>query len=125
MPSLSNSSWIRGVLQPKFKGKENGRHRPALVLSGKAYNKATGLLICCPKSTSIRRAPTEVPVNNLDSTSVVASNLVTTLDWRVHKVKKAATAEVGVFEEVILRVIPLIGAEHLDTIVPSAGRMSF
>ncbi len=68
---------------------------------------------------------TELLVNNLDSTSVVASNLVTTLDWRVHKVKKAAKAEVGVFEEVILRVIPLIDAEHLDTIVPSAGRMSF
>ncbi len=95
------------------KGREIGKYRPVLVLSGKAYNKATGLLICCPVSTSIRHAPTEVPVNNLDDPSVVASNLVTTLDWRVRKVKKAATAEVGVFEEVLLRVIPLIGADHV------------
>lgn len=95
------------------KGKEIGKYRPALVLSGKAYNKATGLLICCPISTSIRKAPTEVQVNNLDSPSVVASNLVTTLDWRVRKVKKAATAEAGVLKEVLLRVIPLIGADQV------------
>ncbi|MDH4273543.1 MAG: type II toxin-antitoxin system PemK/MazF family toxin [Gammaproteobacteria bacterium] len=95
------------------KGKEIGKYRPALVLSGKAYNKATGLLICCPISTSIHHAPTEVPVNNLDSPCVVASNLVTTLDWRARKVKKAATAESGVFEDVLLRVIPLIGADQV------------
>jgi mRNA-degrading endonuclease toxin of MazEF toxin-antitoxin module len=40
------------------KGKEIGKYRPALVLSGKAYNQATGLLICCPISTSIRGAAT-------------------------------------------------------------------
>jgi mRNA interferase MazF len=95
------------------KGKEIGKYRPALVLSGKQYNKATGLLICCPISTSIRHVPTEVPVNNLDSPSVVASNLVTTLDWRARKVKKAATAEAGVYEEVLLRIIPLIGADQV------------
>jgi len=67
------------------KGKEIGKYRPALVLSGKAYNKATGLLICCPISSSICKAPTEVPINNLDTPSVVAANLVTTLDWRVRK----------------------------------------
>ena len=29
------------------KGKEIGKYRPALVLSSKAYNQQTGLLICC------------------------------------------------------------------------------
>ncbi|NEX17056.1 MAG: MazF family transcriptional regulator [Halochromatium sp.] len=95
------------------KGKEIGKYRPALVLSSRAYNQATGLLICCPISTSIRGAATEVPVNNLDSTSVVAANLIQTLDWRVRKVKKVAEAESGVLEEVLLRLIPLIGAEPL------------
>lgn len=95
------------------KGKEIGKYRPALVLSSKAYNKATGLLICCPINTSIRKAATEVAINNLDSPSVVASNLVTTLDWRARKAKKAARAEAGVFEQVLLRVLPLIGAERL------------
>lgn len=83
------------------------------MLSSRAYSQATGLLICCPISTSIRGASTEVPVNNLDATSVVAANLVQTLDWRMRKVKKVAEAESGVLEAVLLRLIPLIGAEQL------------
>lgn len=95
------------------KGKEIGKYRPALVLSSKAYNEKSGLLICCPISTSIRGAATEVPVGNLDSSSVVASNLINTLDWRERKVKKVAEGERGVMDEVILRLIPLIGADQV------------
>lgn len=95
------------------KGKEIGKYRPALVLSGKAYNQKSGLLICCPISTSVRGAITEVPIDNLDSPSVVASNLVNTLDWRVRKVKKVAEGEAGVMDEVILRLLPLIGADQV------------
>lgn len=58
------------------KGKEVGKYRPALVLSSKEYNRATGLIICCPISTSIRGGNTEVPVNNIDQPSVVAASLI-------------------------------------------------
>ena len=95
------------------KGKEIGKYRPALVLSSKAYNQRSGLLICCPISSSIRGQSTEVPVGNLDSPSVVASNLIHTLDWHERKVKKVAQGEPGVFDEVILRLIPLIGADQV------------
>lgn len=94
------------------KGKEIGKYRPALVLSGKAYNQATGLLICCPISTSIRGAATEVMVSNLQTPSVVAANLVMTLDWTQRKVRKEAEAEPGVIDAVLLRLLPLIGAER-------------
>lgn len=95
------------------KGKEIGKYRSALVLSSKEYNKKSGLLICCPISTSIRGAATEVPVRNLDSPSVVASNLINTLAWRERKVKKVAEAENGVLTDTLLRLMPLIGAETL------------
>ena len=95
------------------KGKEIGKYRPALVLSSKKYNKTSGLLICCPISTSIRGAPTEVAVDNLEVHSVVASNLINTLDWRERKVKKVAEGAPGLIGEVILRIIPLIGADKI------------
>ena len=95
------------------KGREIGKYRPALVLSSKTYNQLTGLLICCPISTSIRGAATEVPVNNLESPSVVAASLIQTLSWKDQKVKFIAKAEDGVFEDVILRIIPLIGADRV------------
>jgi mRNA interferase MazF len=95
------------------KGKEIGKYRPALVLSSEAYNTRTGLLICSPISTSMRGAITEVPVSNLDQPRVVAANLIHSLDWRERKAKKAAEAEPGVMEQVLLRLIPLIGADRL------------
>ncbi|MBK8752268.1 MAG: type II toxin-antitoxin system PemK/MazF family toxin [Candidatus Competibacteraceae bacterium] len=101
------------------KGKEIGKYRPALVLSGKAYNQATGLLICCPISTSIRGAATEVMVNNLQTPSVVAANLIMTLDWTQRKARKEAEAEPGVMDAVLLRLLPLIGAERFFDTIPN------
>lgn len=95
------------------RGKEIGKYRPALVLSGRAYNERTGLLICCPISTSIRGAPTEVAVKNLKAPCVVAANLIHTFDWRTRAVKKAGRGEPGLMGEVLVRLIPLIGADRL------------
>lgn len=95
------------------RGKEIGKYRPALVLSSHAYQQQSGLMICCPISTSIRGAPTEVPVTNLEAHSVVACNLIHTFDWRVRKAKKVAQGAPPLMDEVLMRLLPLMGAEHL------------
>lgn len=95
------------------KGKEIGKVRPALVLSSKAYNQKTGLLICCPISTSIRGNPTEVPISGLDKPSVVAAGLIQTLSWKDRGAKKVAKAPTGVMESVLQVIVPLLGAEAL------------
>jgi mRNA interferase MazF len=95
------------------KGKEIGKYRPALVLSSKQYNKQTGLMICCPISTSIRGTVTEVAVDNLDKPSVVASSLIQTLSWRDRKADFITKADNGVMDQVLVRIIPLIGADSV------------
>ncbi|MBY3751137.1 type II toxin-antitoxin system PemK/MazF family toxin [Vibrio parahaemolyticus] len=110
IPKRNDIIWLD--FEP-VKGKEIGKYRPALVLSSKEYNQQTGLLICCPISTSIRGQATEVPVTNLDKPSVVASSLIQTLSWKDRHAKKIIIAENGVMEDVLLRLIPLIGAESL------------
>lgn len=96
------------------KKKEIGKYRPALVLSSEEYNRKSGLLICCPISSSTRGAPTEVPIDNVENvSSVVAANLIQTLSWKEMKVKFVAEADIGVMDEVLLRIIPLIGAEKV------------
>lgn len=95
------------------KGKEIGKYRPALVLSSRQYNKQTGLLICCAISTSIRGAATEVAVDNLDKPSVVASSLIQTLSWKDRKAEFIARAESGVMDQVLVRLLPLIGADSV------------
>lgn len=93
------------------KGKEIGKYRPALVLSSEQYNKQTGLLICCPVSSSIRGHATEVALSGLDQPSVVAANLIQTLSWKNRKATFILQAEKGVLEKVLVRIIPLIGAD--------------
>ncbi|MGF1804068.1 type II toxin-antitoxin system PemK/MazF family toxin [Aliivibrio sifiae] len=109
-PNRNEIIWID--FEP-VKGKEIGKYRPALVLSSKEYNQQTGLLICCPISTSIRGGTTEVPVNNLEKPSVVAASLVQTLSWKERNVKLIAVAEKNVMKNVLMRLIPLIGADTL------------
>lgn len=110
LPKRNDIVWLD--FEPT-KGKEIGKYRPALVLSAEEYNKQTGLLICCPISTSVRGGVTEVPVFNLDQPSVVAASLVQTLAWQDRQVKFIVRAEPGVMDEVLVRLIPLIGADRV------------
>lgn len=109
-PDRNDIIWLD--FEPK-KGKEIGKYRPTLVLTSKEYNKKTGLLICCPISTSIRGHVTEVPLSNLEKPSVVAASLIHTLSWRERKAKFIAKAEDGVMQDVLVRIIPLIGADEV------------
>ncbi|ASQ44646.1 type II toxin-antitoxin system PemK/MazF family toxin [Legionella clemsonensis] len=95
------------------KGKEIGKYRLALILSSRDYNNTTGLVICCPISTSIRGGITEVKLNNLDEPSVVAASIIQTLSWKERKVKFIVEAELNVMDNVLFRIIPLIGADEL------------
>ncbi|CNB87347.1 mRNA interferase MazF [Yersinia frederiksenii] len=95
------------------KGKEIGKYRPALILSHETYNRLTGLVMCCPVSSSVRGSPTEVPVTNLGTPHVVATTLIQTFDWRQRKAKFVVESESGLYDEVLARLIPLIGGEHL------------
>ncbi|HIF9476041.1 TPA: type II toxin-antitoxin system PemK/MazF family toxin [Photobacterium damselae] len=110
IPQRNDIVWLD--FEP-VKGKEIGKYRPALVLSSKEYNQKSGLLICCPISTSIRGSVTEVSVKNLDKPSVVAASLIQTLSWADRSAKLITTADSGVMEDVLLRIIPLIGADTL------------
>jgi mRNA interferase MazF len=110
IPNRNDIVWLD--FEP-VKGKEIGKYHPALILSSRDYNKNTGLIICCPISTSIRGHQTEVEINNLEEKSVVAASLIQTLSWKERKAKLITQAQEDVLEKVLLRIIPLIGASDL------------
>jgi mRNA interferase MazF len=81
-------------------GHEQAGHRPALVISPANYNRKTGLMVCCPMSTTIKGNPFEV-VTEVDGIEcAVLSDQVKSLDWRIQRAKKKAT----VSTEVMLHV---------------------
>jgi mRNA interferase MazF len=110
IPERRDVIWLD--FEPR-KGKEIGKYRPALVLSSRVYNRKTGLLICCPISSSIRGGATEVPISGLGQASVVAASLIQTLAWRERKAKKICKAQRKDFDQTLFRLLPLIGAADI------------
>jgi mRNA interferase MazF len=65
-------------------GREQGGHRPAVVLSPAAYNDRTSLMICCPLTTRIKNYPFEVLISGSRAGAVLADQ-IKNVDWRARK----------------------------------------
>lgn len=79
----------------------------------KSLQSTNWFAYCCPVSTSIRGAAIEVAVNNLHKPSVVAASLVQTLSWKQRNAKFIVQSDDQVVEQVLLRLLPLIGADKV------------
>ncbi len=88
-------------------GREQARHRPALVLSPKAYNRKTSLCVLCPMTSRIKGYPFEVIISNNDS-SVVLADQVKSLDWKARKAKKKGEVDEEILAEVVGKLGTLI-----------------
>ena len=97
VPDTGEVVWL--AFDPQA-GHEQAGHRPALVLSPKAYNSKTSLMVCCPLTSQIKAHPFEV-VTRVDGVEcAVLSDQIKSLDWKVRKAKKKAV----VTSEVMLHV---------------------
>ena len=73
-------------------GHEQAGHRPALVLSQRAYNEKTGLGIFCPITSKVKGYPFEVLLKGKKISGVILSDQVKSLDWRA-KIGRASCRE--------------------------------
>ena len=90
-------------------GKKQAGHRPALVLSPKSYNKATGLMVCAPVTTKIKGYPFEVLVELEGTESAILSDHLKSLDWQAREAKLKTRVNAEVLMEVKSRLKPLLG----------------
>jgi mRNA interferase MazF len=104
IPQAGDIVWLNFTPQA---GHEQAGHRPALVLSPKAYNQKTSLIICCPITTQIKGYPFEVLISGHPA-SVVLSDHVKSLDWRSRKAKRKGTVSPDELAEVRAKIIALI-----------------
>ena len=83
-------------------GHEQKGRRPALVISKDAFNKGTGLAICCPITSTDRRVPFHVPITGRTSlTGFVMCEQLKSLDYRSRRLKLIARAPQAVLEDVL------------------------
>lgn len=105
VPDCGDIVWLE--FDPRA-GREQARHRPAVVLSPASYNAKSGMIVCCPTTTRIKGYPFEVSLRGQPE-SVVLSDQVRSLDWRARRAKMKGKATDTELEAVRERVRLLVG----------------
>jgi mRNA interferase MazF len=86
-------------------GTEQAGRRPALVLSPRAFNIATGLMFACPVTNQAKGSSFEVAIpRGAPVTGVVLSDQLRSVDWIARNAEFRGEAPQSVVDEVIARI---------------------
>lgn len=91
-------------------GREQGRRRPALVLTDQGYNRASGLAVVCPLTSKRKPYPFALPVVIDKVEGAVLVDHLKSLDWKMRgaafhsKADAAVVSRVRAYIAVFLRI---------------------
>jgi mRNA interferase MazF len=106
VPERGDVVWLQ--FDPQA-GHEQAGHRPALVLSPSAYNRRSGLMLCCPITSRVKGYPFEVALaGKRDLAGVVLADQVKSLDWRARRARKKDMAPPEVVQETLGKLHALL-----------------
>ncbi len=109
VPERGDVVWLQ--FEPQA-GAEQAGHRPALVVSPKAYNGKVGLALLCPVTSQVKGYPFEVLFpSGSRVTGAVLADQIKSLDWRARKAKRFAVAPEEVLDEVLAKILALVGEQ--------------
>ena len=89
VPDEGDIVWLNFTPQS---GHEQAGRRPAIVLSPKAYNQRSGLLICVPITNQIKGYPFEVVLGGSGATGAALADQVKNLDWKSRQAERKGQA---------------------------------
>jgi mRNA interferase MazF len=95
VPEEGDIVWLNFTPQS---GHEQAGRRPAVVLSPKAYNSRTGLLLCVPITNQVKGYPFEVVLQSGGATGAALADQIKSLDWQTRQAEskgKATPAEIA------------------------------
>ena len=91
-------------------GREQGRRRPALVLTDQSYNRASGLMVVCPLTSKRKSYPFALPVVIDQVDGAVLVDHLKSVDWNARgvafhsKAEPALLGRVRAYIAVLLRI---------------------
>lgn len=93
-------------------GTEQAGHRPALVLSTRDFNIATGLAIVCPITNTNTGSRFEVPLpKGTKLTGVVLSHQFRAVDWVARNATYHSRANEDLMWEILGRIEAILGID--------------
>lgn len=107
VPDEGDIVWLNFTPQS---GHEQAGRRPAVVLSPKAYNQRSGLLVCVPITSQVKGYPFEVVLSGSGATGAALADQVKSLDWKSRQAERkgqATSAEVAEIKAKIKALLKL------------------
>ena len=90
------------------RGVEIQKIRPALVLSPKAFNQRTKLVLVAPITSTVRGHAFEVSISGDQVSGVVVCQQVRTVDYKARHIKKVERASRLVIDEALSKVRAIV-----------------
>jgi len=90
-------------------GREQAKRRPALVITDRSYNQASGLLLVCPLTSRRRPYPFALPVTIDKVEGAVLVDQVKSLDWSARKATFHSKADPSLLAKVRAYLGVLLG----------------
>ncbi len=91
-------------------GRERGGHRPVVVVSATAFNKATNLPVVLPITNGgdfARRIGFAIPINGIATTGVVRCDQPRVIDLTARGARRVGALPPAILDEVLARVLPV------------------
>jgi mRNA interferase MazF len=106
VPDRGDVIWLQ--LNPQA-GSEQAGHRPALVISPKAYNRKVGLALVCPITSRVKGYPFEVELpQGLKAKGAVLCDQIKCLDWKARNATRLESVPGDVMVEATARILALV-----------------
>lgn len=90
-------------------GREQGRRRPALVLTDQGYNRASGLAVVCPLTSKRKPYPFALPAVVDEVEGAVLVDHLKSVDWKVRNVAFHSKSESGLLHKARTYIGVLLG----------------
>lgn len=105
VPDEGDIVWLNFTPQS---GHEQAGRRPAVVLSPKAYNQRSGLLICVPITNQVKGYPFEVVLSGSGATGAALADQVKSLDWKSRQAERKGQATSAEIAEIKAKIKALL-----------------
>ncbi len=105
VPDVGDIVWLNFTPQS---GHEQAGRRPAVVLSPKAYNRKSGLLVCVPITQQIKGYPFEVVLSGAGAAGAALADQVKSLDWQSREAERKGKAAPSELAEIKAKIRSLL-----------------
>lgn len=90
-------------------GRERAKRRPALVITDRRYNQASGLAVVCPLTSRRKPYPFALPALVDQVEGAVLVDQLKSLDWNIRNARFHSRAESGLLAKVRTYLAVLLG----------------